>query len=162
MTRWMRAAATAAVVAIAGGAIAGGAATALAADDFGTPEEARAMLERTVAAMEEDRAATLAAINSGADPRFKDRDLYPFCGDADGMFIAHGANADLVGRSLRDLEDKAGTPLGQEIYEQATAGEIVEVAYMWPRPEEEAPTDKVSLVTKVGDDICAVGYYVAA
>jgi hypothetical protein len=73
----MRAAATAAVVAIAGGAIAGGAiaTTALAAEDFGTPEEARAMLERTVAAMEEDRAATLAAINSGEDPRFKDRDL---------------------------------------------------------------------------------------
>jgi signal transduction histidine kinase len=155
----MRAAATAAVVAIAGGALA---TTALAAEDFGTPEEARAMLERTVAAMEEDRAATLAAINSGEDPRFKDRDLYPFCGDADGMFIAHGANADLVGRSLRDLEDKAGTPLGQQMYAQATAGEIVEVAYRWPRPGEEAPTDKVSLVTKVGDDICAVGFYVDA
>jgi len=135
--------------------------TALA-QDFGTPEEARAMLETTVAAMESDREATLAAINSGADPRFKDRDLYPFCGDAEGMFIAHGANADLVGQSLRDLEDKAGTPLGEQMYEQATAGEIVEVEYMWPRPGEEEPTDKVSLVTKVGDDICAVGYYVEA
>ncbi len=140
--------------------LAGLAGVALAAEDFGTPDEARAMLEQTVAAMEADREATLAAINSGEDPRFKDRDLYPFCGDADGMFIAHGANADLVGQSLRDLEDKAGTPLGQQMYEQATAGEIVEVEYMWPRPGEEEPTEKVSLVTKVGDDICAVGYYV--
>ena len=158
MTRWLRTAAAA----VLGVAVATVAATALAAEDFGTPEEARAMLEQTVAAMEADRAATLAAINSGADPRFKDRDLYPFCGDADGMFIAHGANADLVGQSLRDLEDKAGTPLGEQMYERATAGEIVEVEYMWPRPGEEEPTEKVSLVTKVGDDICAVGYYVDA
>lgn len=141
---------------------AGLAAGTAVAQDFGTPEEARAMLETTVAAMESDREATLAAINSGADPRFKDRDLYPFCGDAEGMFIAHGANADLVGQSLRDLEDKAGTPLGEQMYERATAGEIVEVEYMWPRPGEEEPTDKVSLVTKIGDDICAVGYYVEA
>lgn len=155
MTMWMRTAAAA----VLGVGIAAG---AFAAEDFGTPEEARAMLERTVDAMQSDRKATLAAINSGEDPRFKDRDLYPFCGDAGGTFIAHGANADLVGRSLQDLEDKEGTPLGQLMYEQATAGEIVEVEYMWPRPGEEEPTEKVSLVTKAGDDVCAVGYYVEA
>jgi signal transduction histidine kinase len=130
------------------------------AQDFGSPEEARAMLETTVEAMESDREATLEAINEGDDPRFKDRDLYPFCGDAEGTFIAHGANADLVGQSLRDLEGKEGAPLGEQMYEQAEAGEIVEVEYMWPRPGEEEPTEKVSLVTKVGDDVCAVGYYV--
>jgi signal transduction histidine kinase len=130
-----------------------------AAQDFGTREEAQAMLERTVAAMEEDREATLEAINTGEDPRFMDRDLYPFCGDAEGTFIAHGANADLVGQSLRDLEGKEGAPLGEQMYEQAAAGEIGEVEYMWPRPGEEEPTEKVSLFTMVGDDICAVGYY---
>ncbi len=139
--------------------VAGLAAGSALAQDFGTPEEARGMLEVTVAAMTDDRTATLAAINSGADPRFKDRDLYPFCGDAAGMFIAHGANAALVGQSLQDLQDKAGTALGAAMYEQAQPGEIVEVAYMWPRPGEEEPTDKVSLVTMVGDDVCAVGYY---
>lgn len=150
---------TAAVVVAA--ALAGSAAAALAADEFGTREEAQAMLELTVAAMEDDRAGTLAAINTGEDPRFKDRDLYPFCGDAAGAFIAHGANAALVGQSLRDLQDKAGTPLGERIYECAAAGEIAEVAYMWPRPGEGEPTQKISLVTQVGDDVCAVGYYEA-
>jgi signal transduction histidine kinase len=150
---------TAVAAVFATGLAAGTAAGTAAAQDFGTPEEARAMLETTVAAMQSDRAATLAAINSGADPRFLDRDLYPFCGDAAGMFIAHGANADLVGRSLRDLEGKAGSALGEQMYEQASAGEIVEVGYMWPRPGEEEPTEKVSLATKVGDDVCAVGYY---
>lgn len=144
-----------ALAAVFAAGLAGGA----LASDFGTPEEARAMLERTVAAMAVDREGTLAAINAGDDARFKDRDLYPFCGDAAGLFVAHGANADLVGRSLRDLQDKAGTALGEAMYGQATAGSIVEVGYMWPRPGEEEPTDKVSLVTKVGDDVCAVGYY---
>ncbi len=129
------------------------------ASDFGSAEEAHAMLETTIAAMKADRDGTVTAINSGADPQFKDRDLYPFCGDAAGVFIAHGANDSLVGQSLKDLKDKAGTALGEEMYSSAADGEIVEVAYMWPRPGEEEPTSKISLVTKVGDDVCAVGYY---
>ncbi len=136
-----------------------GMATAASASDFGTADEAQAMLETTIAAMKEDRDGTLAAINAGDNPEFKDRDLYPFCGDAEGMFIAHGANADLVGQSLKDLKDKAGTPLGEAMYEGAEPDGIVEVGYMWPRPGETEPIEKVSLVTQVGDDICAVGYY---
>jgi signal transduction histidine kinase len=135
------------------------AAAAVAADDFGTPEEARAMLERTIAAMKADRDGTLATINAGSDPSFKDRDLYPFCGDATGLFVAHGANPALVGQSLRELKDKAGTALGEAMYDQAQPETVVEVGYMWPRPGEDEPTDKVSLVTRVGDDVCAVGYY---
>ena len=58
------------------------------ASEFGTAEEARAMLERVVAAVKLDKAAALADINKGAGG-FKDRDLYPFCGGPDGMTTAH-------------------------------------------------------------------------
>jgi len=34
-----------------------------------------------------------------------------------------------------------------------------EVAYMWPRPGSTEPVQKVTFVTKVGDQVCAVGYY---
>ncbi len=125
------------------------------AADFGTAEEAKAMLERAVAAMQADEAKALAAFNEGAEG-FKDRDLYVFCGGPDGNFTAHPK---LVGKSLKDLKDKAGKALGEEIYAAAKEGEIVEVAYMWPRPGEEQPTEKVTYVTKVGDQVCAVGYY---
>ena len=59
----------------------------MAAGDTGTAEEAKAMLERAVAAIETDEAAALAAFTAG-DEGFKDRDLYVFCGDAaDGTHI---------------------------------------------------------------------------
>jgi len=125
------------------------------ASDYGTPDEAQAMLERAVSAMEADQDAALAAFVAG-EADYKDKDLYVYCGGPDGNFSAHPS---LVGKSLKDLKDKAGEPLGEEIYTQAKAGEISEVAYMWPRPGEEEPVEKVAYVTMVGEQICAVGYY---
>ena len=52
-------------------------AASVAAADFGTAEEAKAMLERAVAAVKEDKAKALEMFNNG-EGGFKDRDLY--CG----------------------------------------------------------------------------------
>jgi signal transduction histidine kinase len=125
------------------------------AGEFGTAAEAKAMLEKAVAAVKADKAAALAQFTAG-EGGFKDRDLYPFCGGADGNFTAHPK---LVGKSLKDLKDKAGKALGAEMYQVATEGKVAEVAYMWPRPGATEPVAKVSFVTKVGDQVCAVGYY---
>src|SRR5262252_10286233 len=63
--------------------------TLVAAADFGTPEEAKAMLERVVAAVKEDRAKALDMFNKG-EGGFIDRDLYVFCANAgDGIVTAH-------------------------------------------------------------------------
>jgi signal transduction histidine kinase len=128
---------------------------ARAAGEFGSSAEAKAMLEKAVAALKADKAAALARFTKG-EAGFKDRDLYPFCGGPDGMFTAHPS---LVGKSLRELKDKSGKPLGEEIYKTAKEGQIAEVSYMWPRPGTTEPVQKVSYVTKVGDQVCAVGYY---
>jgi signal transduction histidine kinase len=121
----------------------------------GTREEAKAMLERAVAALKADKADALAKF-AKKQGGFKDRDLYTFCGGPDGMFTAHPT---LVGKSLRQLVDKAGKPFGEEIYKVAQEGAIAEVSYMWPRPGDNEPIQKKTFVTKVGDQICAVGYY---
>jgi signal transduction histidine kinase len=55
--------------------------------------------------------------------------------------------------------DKAGKPLGEDIYKVAQEGKISEVTYMWPRPGSTEPVQKASFVTKGGDQICAVGDY---
>ncbi|MCP5157861.1 MAG: cache domain-containing protein [Gammaproteobacteria bacterium] len=128
------------------------------ATDFGTADEAKMMLEKAVAAVQADEAKALAAFNKG-EGGFKEKDLYVFCGGADGNFTAHGAKAELVGKSLKGLKDKAGKALGEEIYKEAHEGAFVEVTYMWPRPGEEKPSEKVVYAEKVGDQICAVGYY---
>ncbi len=125
----------------------------------GTPAEAKAMLEKAVAAVKADKPKALEMFTKG-EGGFKDRDLYPFCGGADGMFSAHPS---LVGKSLKDLVDKSTppVPLGHEIYAAAQEGKISEVSYMWPRPDDpdKKPVDKVAYVTKIGDQVCAVGYY---
>jgi hypothetical protein len=60
-----------------------------AAADFGTPEEAKAMLEKAVAAVKQDKAKALDMFNTG-EGGFKDRDLYVYCANAsDGILTAH-------------------------------------------------------------------------
>ena len=111
--------------------------------------------DRAVVAIKADKAAALTQFAKG-EGGFKDRDLYPFCGGPDGNFTAHPS---LTGKSMKDLKDKADQPLGSKFYEQAKDGSVSEVAYQWPRPGSTEPVKKVSLVTKVGDQVCAVGYY---
>jgi len=132
-----------------------GLATVALAAEYGTAAEAKAMLEKAVVALQANQATALAMFAKG-EGGFKDRDLYVFCGGPDGNFTAHPT---LTGKSLKDLKDKTGKPLGEEIYKTATAGKISEVSYMWARPGATEPVQKVSYVTKVGDQVCAVGYY---
>lgn len=132
--------------------------TALAQQgQFGTAAEARAMFDKAVAAVRADKAKALASFNGGTDG-FRDRDLYPFCANAsDGVFTAHPT---LRGTQIRDLKDAAGTAFGEQILRAGTAeGQVNEVAYSFPRPGTTAPAPKVSYVTKVADQVCAVGYY---
>ena len=124
----------------------------------GSAEEAKAMLERAVVAIKADKTAALKAFTVGTEG-FKDRDLYVFCGDPDGMVSAHGASPALVGTDLRKIIDRTGKKLGEAIYAVAMMGKISTVAYMWPRPGESKAVAKSSYVTKVGDQVCGVGHY---
>ncbi|MCU0807237.1 MAG: cache domain-containing protein [Candidatus Contendobacter sp.] len=125
------------------------------AAEFGTAAEAKAMLEKAVTAVKADKAKALAAFNSGAEG-FKAKDLYVFCGGPDGNFTAHPS---LVGKSMKDLKDKNGKPIGEEFYKAAQEGKLAEVSYMWPRPGEEKLSEKVTYFTKAGDQVCGVGYF---
>ena len=124
--------------------------------DYGTAEEARATLDKAVAAVKADKAKALDMFNKG-EGGFKDRDLYVFCANAsDGVMTAHPTNK---GKQLADIKGKKGFPLGQEMMKNATEGKVSEVTYWWPRPGSDKPLEKTSFYTKVGDQICGVGYY---
>ena len=120
---------------------------------FGTADEAKAMLERAVAAVKEDKAKALDMFNKG-EGGFKDRDLYVFCANAsDGILTAHPY---LKGEHLQDIKGKKGYPLGQEIMQSPP---IKELTYWWPRPGLDKPLEKITFYTRVGDQVCGVGYY---
>src|SRR6516225_9947773 len=59
-------------------------------DQFGTAQEARAMLDKVVAAVKADKTKALDMFNKG-EGGFLDRDLYPFCFNiSDGRIVAVG------------------------------------------------------------------------
>jgi signal transduction histidine kinase len=147
MTRWNAIAVVVAVI---------GAAGLARGDEYATRDEAKAMLEKVVAEMKADKAATLEKINKKG---FNDRDLYPFCSGPDGKITAHGALPERLGVDQATLKDSAGKPFGAEIRKVAKPGKIGEVSYMYKRPGSTEQQPKVSLVTQVGDQVCAVGYY---
>ena len=129
------------------------------AADFGTAEEAKAMLERAVASVKEDKAKALDMFNK-LEGGFKDRDLYVWCANAsDGIITAQPYMN--RGKQLRDLKGKHGAPFGETIMENATEGTIKETTYWWLHSGTDKPVDleKTTLYTKVSDQICAVGYY---
>jgi signal transduction histidine kinase len=124
--------------------------------EYGTAEEARAMLDRGVAAVKADKTKALDMFNKG-EGGFKDRDLYVYCANAsDGILTVHPT---LKGTPLKDIKDAKGFAFGEEIMRTATEGKVSKVTYLWPRPGSEKPIEKVTFFTKVGDQICAVGYY---
>jgi hypothetical protein len=127
------------------------------AAEYGTADEAKAMLERAVAAVKEDKAKALDMFNKG-EGGFKDRDLYVFCANAsDGILTAHPYGQ--KGKLLQDIEGKHGAAFGKEIMQEATEGTTKEVTYWWQRPGSDKPLQKTAFYTKVGDQICGVGYY---
>ena len=127
------------------------------AAEYGTADEAKAMLERAVAAVKEDKAKALDMFNKG-EGGFKDRDLYVFCANAsDGILIAHPYGQ--KGKLLQDIEGKHGAAFGKEIMQEATEGTTKEVTYWWQRPGSDKPLQKTAFYTKAGDQICGVGYY---
>src|SRR5438045_6641373 len=96
---------------------------------FGSEQEAKAMLEKAVAALKDDKAKALGMFNKG-EGGFKDRDLYVFCANAsDGVLTAHPY---LKGELLQDIVGKKGFPLGKAMMERAAEGKIEIVTYGWP------------------------------
>ena len=123
---------------------------------FGTEAEARAMLEKAVAAVKENKNKALEMFNKG-EGGFKDRDLYVWCANAsDGVLTAHPYRK---GEYLQETKGKKGYPLGKEIMENATEGQIKGVTYWWPRPGTETPLEKTSFYTQVAGQNCGVGFY---
>lgn len=128
--------------------------------DRGTPEEARAMLDRAVAHYQDvGREQALRDFTAKTAP-FVDRDLYVFCYGPDRRISAHGADSTIVGDAVDELRDVDGFAFGPAIMDSARVhADGAEVAYKWLNPLSGMVESKVSFVRMVGDDVCGVGAY---
>jgi hypothetical protein len=151
---------TSAAIALAGLALSWSGAS-LGAEQFGTAEDAKAMLQRAVEALHANAAAALKAFNDEKNKEFRDRDLYVFCFSLpDGNFTAYESPL-MVGTNVREL--KLGKdPLGQRAYDVvagAPEGEFVTIDFSFPKPGTKQPAIKQSLETRVGNQACGVSYF---
>jgi len=131
-----------------------------ATSEFGTKDEAVAMVKRVEEMFKKDGADdTFKAVSDKSVAAFHDRDLYPFIYDMTGTCVAHGARPALIGKNLIDLKDQDGKYLIRELRDIAQGPGSGWVDYKWPNPLNNKIEDKSSFVEKMGDYFVGVGVY---
>jgi len=98
------------------------------AQSSGTAAEAKALLEKGVAAMKADPKKAVEDFNNPAGG-FRDRDLYVFCAAAPTYNLTAYPKPELRGTPLAALVDKKGKKLGETLIAAAAEGKIAEVDF---------------------------------
>lgn len=129
--------------------------------EFGTRDEAKAMVDAAVAHVK--KVGPDQAFRDFTDKSNKDwqkKDLYVFAYNMQGVNVGHGANDKLVGKNLIELKDPNGKPLIQELRAMAQKGGGW-VEYDWPHPQTKKIESKVSYVRRTDgfDGFVGVGVY---
>jgi hypothetical protein len=131
-------------------------------ESIATPDEARAMFDRAIAALKADEGAALKAFNDEKNKQFRDRDLYVFCFSLpDGNFTAYESPF-LLGTGVRELKLPPNDPIGQRAYDvvaNAPEGETVSIDFEFPKPGTKKSVPKESLEARVGKQACGVSYF---
>jgi hypothetical protein len=129
------------------------------AEQFGTAEEAKAMLDRAVTALKSDEATALHAFSDPNNKQYHDHDLYVSCFNAsDGKFTAF-PGAGMIGIDVRTFK-LGDDPIGQRAFDaiQSTPeGAVATMDYNFPKSGK--PAVKQSLETRIGNQGCGVAYY---
>ena len=84
------------------------------AAEFGTAQEAEAMVKKAVEHIRKAGKDQAYADFTGKKQPFHDRDLYVTVTTLDGKSVAHGANPKMVGVDLSDFKDVDGKPYFKE------------------------------------------------
>jgi len=131
------------------------------AQQLGTAEQARAMLDRAISALKSNEATALSEFNDPNNKQFHERDLYVFCYDiSDGKITAYESPA-LLNIDVRTLALQ-DDPIGKRAYdaiENAPEGSIVTIDYKFPKPGTTEPVPKQTLETRIGNQACGVTSY---
>jgi signal transduction histidine kinase len=135
--------------------------TLVFAQQLGTAKDARAMLDRAIAALKSNEHTALSQFNDQNNRQFHDRDLYVFCFNmSDGKVTSYSAPF-LIGADVRTLM-LVNDPIGQRAYDtvrNAPEGKIAILQYKMPKPGTIEPATKLSFETRIGNQGCGVTYY---
>jgi uncharacterized protein len=129
------------------------------AAEFGTREEAIAMVKRVQEKFKKDGPeATFKAINAKV---WVDRDLFPWSYRiSDGMNMANAVFPAVRGKPLIDLKDQDGKFIVQEWIRIATTPPYHGWSdYRWPNPITNTIDEKSSWIERMGDYVVGVGIH---
>ena len=128
---------------------------------LGTAKDARAMLDRAIAALKSNEHTALSQFNDQNNKQFHDRDLYVFCFDmSDGKVTSYSAPF-LICADVRTLT-LVNDPIGQRAYDtvrNAAEGKVAVLQYKMAKPGTIEPATKLSFETRIGNQGCGVTYY---
>ncbi len=131
------------------------------AADKGTADEAVALVKKAAAYLKANGKDKAYAEFSNPTGQFVSKDLYVFVyGLNDGVNLAHGANAKLIGKNLIDLKDANGVYIVKEFLKTANSKTGTGwVDYQWPNPVTKTMEAKSTYVEKAGDVMIGCGIY---
>jgi signal transduction histidine kinase len=144
---------------VSSGILAVALAASASAGNMATPEEAKAMSLKARAAINE--MGREKAFSTFADPNgaFRDRDLYVFCIDMEGVLLSQPIKPELVGKNMFNF-NKYGDLLFQDMIAVAQTSGAGWVDYRWPYPGTDEIRPKTSYIATNDDGFfCGVGAY---
>jgi cytochrome c len=129
------------------------------AEDYGTKDEAVALVKRAIALVNEVGLDTAKLQFMDRNGKFVDRDLYIIVVDTAGIRVAHGQNPKLVGKTFVDAVDVNGKEYGKDVMRIAAGPGTGWVAYVFKDPITGKVLPKEVYVEKAGDYVYVAGVY---
>jgi len=149
-----------AVVALMGtGTLTGAAIAAGNKGEFGTAQEAEAMVVKAVAHIKAVGVEKAYAGFTSKAVAFIDRDLYVMVYDLEGRVLAHGLNPKMVGKELIDLRDPDGKAFVKERVELARSKGHFWHDYKFTDPLSRKIASKSTYCERVESTAVCVGIY---
>jgi signal transduction histidine kinase len=125
----------------------------------GTANEAKGLVEKAAAYVKAEGKEKAFAEFSNPSGKFVDRDLYIFTVDFNGLTLAHGGNAKLVGKNMLELKDADGEFFIKKFIELAKTKGTGWVDYKWVNPVTKKIEPKSTYIQKMDEYFLGCGIY---
>lgn len=133
--------------------------TAASAGEFGTKDEAMALVKKAI--IHAGQVGMDKAVVDFSDPtgQWVDRDLYLIVVDKTGNRIAHGQNRKMIGKSYAESIDVNGKAYGKEVMEASATKTSGWADYYFTDPISKKQTAKSAYWEKSGGYLFICGIY---
>jgi signal transduction histidine kinase len=125
----------------------------------GTADEAKTLVTKAIASIQSEGKDKSFVEFSNNQGKFVDRDLYIFVVDFNGLTLAHGGNAKLVGKDMSGLKDADGEYFIKKMVTLAQSKGSGWVDYKWANPVSKKIEPKSTYIQAKDNYFVGCGIY---